>query len=165
MSMIPIILAELDQETAATRRLLESVPVEHWDWKPHEKSMSLSRLASHTAEIFGWAEGMLASDKLDLADGFEPFAASGKEDLLATFDRGATAFRQALSKADETTFGETWALTRGEQVLLSAPRFPAIRSFVLNHLVHHRGQMTVYLRLLDIPLPQIYGPTADSPSF
>ncbi len=165
MSMIPMILAELGQETAATRGVLEIIPEEHWEWKPHEKSMSLCRLSSHTAEIFGWAEGMLTSDALDLTAGYQPFAAEDTKGLLQTFDQGAASFRQALSQADEATFGDKWSLTRGQDVLFSAPRFPAIRSFVLNHLVHHRGQLTVYLRLLDVPLPQVYGPTADSPVF
>lgn len=165
MSIIAAVVAELEYETITTRRLLECVPEGHWGWKPHEKSMPLSRLASHTAEIYGWGEGMLNADSLDMAEDFQPFAAQDVKDLLQTFDRGAASFHQALGKADASKLGDMWSLTRGSEVLFSAPRMPAMRSFVLNHVVHHRGQLTVYLRLLDVPLPQIYGPTADAPIF
>lgn len=164
MSISAMILGEFDQESVSTRRLLERVPEASWDWKPHEKSMALGRLVGHTAEIFGWAAGMLADDTLDMAS-YAPQPTDNLEQVLALYDSGTASFREAFSKADESTFFDTWSLKNGDETLFAAPRLPAIRAFVLNHLIHHRGQLTVYLRMLDVALPQVYGPTADEPSF
>lgn len=164
MSIAAMILGEFENEAANTRRLLASVPDGKWDWKPHDKSMTLARLAGHTAEIFGWAQGMLEEDVFNVA-GYEGVQPSSRDELLAVFDQGAASFKEAFSKADESKFGDMWSLQNGDEVLFSAPRLPAIRTFVINHLIHHRGQLTVYLRLLDVALPQVYGPTADAPSF
>lgn len=164
MSMTAMILGELRQETASTRRLLQAIPDASWDWKPHAKSMTLGRLAGHTAEIFGWAEGMLQEEALDLST-YAPAPVENQAQALAMFEQGAASILAAFEQADPATFGEMWSLKKGDEVVFSAPRLAAIRSFVINHLVHHRGQLTVYLRLLDVALPQVYGPTADSPAF
>lgn len=164
MSIAAMILGEFEGERASTRRLLAAVPQDKLDWKPHEKSMTLARLAGHTAEIFGWAQGMIEDDVLDISD-YEGFLPRDTASLLEFYDQGADSFHQAFSSLDESKLGDMWSLKRGDDVLFAAPRMAAIRAFVLNHLIHHRGQLTVYLRLLDVPLPHVYGPTADAPAF
>jgi hypothetical protein len=137
-------LAEFDQEMASTRRLLERVPSEKGEWKPHEKSFALGHLAQLVSWMPGWIEQSL------------------REPLLNDFDKVVAGARAALAEVVGPALGETWSLRMGEQVLYSGARGEVVRGH-LNHLIHHRGQLTVYLRLLDVPLPQIYGPTADEP--
>lgn len=152
-------LAEFDTEMAATRRLLERVPDERGTWKPHEKSFALGHLAQLVAWMPGWITRTLREPHIDLAGGagysFEPTAK-----LLAMFDENVAAARQALTEVTGPALAEPWHLKMGDQVLFTAPRGETVRQH-LNHLIHHRGQLTVYLRLVDVPLPSIYGPTAD----
>lgn len=167
MSIRASLLADLRLEAASTRRLLASVPPEHWDWRPHERSMPLGALASHLAENPSWGLATLERD-LDLAAAFtdrRPFVASGREELLATFDANAASLERALAAADEASLEVPWRMLDGERVLMTLPRHTALRVTLLHHQIHHRGQLSVYLRLLDVPVPRTYGPTADMPGF
>lgn len=165
MNLTEQILTELRQEAATTRKMLERVPQESLAWQPHEKSMTLGRLAAHVAGLYGtWLKTTLSQDEFDLADSL-PLKADSVSDILEAFDQNvsdATALLQAQS--DERLF-TTWRLKRGGQVLFEMPRWAVLRSMVINHIIHHRGQLSVYLRLLDVPLPSVYGPTADEPLF
>ena len=159
MSIGQSLLPEFDQEMAVTRRVLERVPGERGDWKPHPKSFSLGHLAQLVSWMPGWIANTLRETKLDLlrAGGY---SLEKTETLLAGFDQNVRDARAALEAAKDADFEVPWSLTRGEQVLFTAPRAAVVRSHI-SHLSHHRGQLTVYLRLLDVPVPSIYGPTAD----
>ena len=163
MSIAETLLPEFDQEMGVTRRLLERVPDDRGEWKPHAKSFALAHLAQLVAGIPGWIARTLRDPTIDLAAGsgysLEPTAA-----LLAHFDANVRDARLALESVTGAALDEPWSLMMGEQMLITSPRGPAARNH-LSHLVHHRGQLTVYLRLLDVPLPQIYGPTADDRGF
>lgn len=155
-------LAELDNEAKTTRACLERVPLDKSDWKPHEKSMSMGRLAVHCAEMFGWTKETLTQDELDFATmDMTPFEPRNTEELLAFFDKHIEKAKEILgSTSDETMFTD-WTMRNGEQVYMTMPKVAVMRTFVLNHIIHHRGQLSVYLRLNDIPVPSIYGPSAD----
>ena len=152
-------LPELAQEMATTRRVLERVPTEKGTWKPHVKSFALGHLAQLLAWMPGWITNVVQETKLDLSQGgrysFEPTAA-----LLELFDRNVAEASAALASATDADLSVPWSLTMGERALMTLPRVAVVRQ-TISHLVHHRGQMTVYLRLLDVPVPSIYGPTAD----
>jgi len=152
-------LSEFDKEMASTRRLLERVPDEKGEWRPHEKSFPLGHLAQLVAGMPGWFPLILDHSELDLSGGvgysFEPTSV-----LLAQFDAGVEKARDALSRVTGDDLDAPWTLKTGEQVLSTQPKGEVARE-TLRHLSHHRGQLTVYLRLLDVPLPPIYGPTAD----
>lgn len=159
MSEPVIPLAEFDQEMATTRKLLERVPSERGEWKPHDKSFALGHLAQLVSWMPDWIARTLREPHIDLA------AAGGysfekTETLLQGFDRNVAAARAALQEVTGPALQETWSLKRGEQVLMSGVRGVIVRQH-LNHLIHHRGQLTVYIRMVDVPVPMIYGPTAD----
>jgi uncharacterized damage-inducible protein DinB len=157
-----MLLADLDQELATTRRVLERVPDEHLDWKPHEKSMALGALATHIANLVGWQIPILQQDEYDFATSPPPRgSAENRAALLSLLDANVAGLRQALEKVDDAALARTWTLRVGAQVIVSSPKAVAFRSFGLSHTAHHRGQLTVYLRLLDVPVPSVYGPTAD----
>ena len=161
MGFADTFVPEFDQEMATTRRALERVPTEKGEWKPHPKSFALGHLAQLIAGMPGWILTMTTSTELDLAKGagysFEP-----TEALIARFDKLVAEARAALVAAKESDFDVPWSLKMAERVLLTMPRGANIRS-TLNHLIHHRGQLSVYLRLVDVPVPSMYGPTADEP--
>ncbi|HEV7668870.1 MAG TPA: DinB family protein [Thermoanaerobaculia bacterium] len=166
MSISETLLPELDHEMATTRRVLERVPVaEKSDWQPHEKSMTLNRLANHVAELPGWLTMTLTSEALDLAPVDGPKHASPthatNEALLAAFDAHVAEGRAALVAASDEDLFVPWALQMGGQDLFKIPRVAVLRTWVFNHIIHHRGQLTVYLRELGVPVPSIYGPSAD----
>jgi uncharacterized damage-inducible protein DinB len=164
MNMIDPVLAELAHEAATTRRLLERLPQAHLTWKPHEKSMTLGRLAGHIAEIPVRISSILEPDEFDFATGGgDSHTASSVADLLAFFDQSVSQATERLKKQTTDRLLATWRLKKGGKQLLEMPRMGAIRFLLLNHLVHHRGQLSVYLRLQNVPLPSIYGPTADEP--
>lgn len=154
-------LSELDVEMPTTRRLLERVPGDKGAWKPHTKSFSLGHLAQLVARMPGWLTHTMKAPSLDLG-GAARYSLEPTEALLADFDRNVGEAREALGRAQDADFLMPWSLTMGERVLFTLPRIAVMRQNV-NHLVHHRGQLSVYLRLLDVPLPSIYGPTADTP--
>lgn len=159
MTQPAIPLKEFDQEMATTRRLLERVPSEHASWKPHEKSFALGHLAQLVTWMPGWIARSLREPHIDLAGGGS-YSFEQTETLLSEFDNNVSEAREALESVTGPALEESWSLKMGEQVLYSGPRGEVVRGH-LNHFIHHRGQLTVYLRLLDVPLPQIYGPTAD----
>ncbi|HEX8136296.1 MAG TPA: DinB family protein [Pyrinomonadaceae bacterium] len=164
MSLSQPIIAELQQEAKTTRKLLERVPEEAFSWKPHEKSMSLGRLAGHVAELHTMFRFILTEDELDFAAGkYQPFAPSNVSELLESFDRNVAEAVELLKAQTDESLLKPWRMRSGEQVFFELPRVAVIRSMALNHIFHHRGQLSVYLRLRDVPLPSIYGPTADEP--
>ncbi len=156
------ILGELKHESGTTRKLLERAPEDQFDWKPHEKSMTLGRLASHCAETLKWFDVIVNQDVFEMDPAsYTPFAAGSRSELLEAFDANlASAQGIMLNQSDENLLGN-WKMTSGGEVTIEMPRIGVIRGFVLNHLVHHRGQLSVYLRLKDVPVPSIYGPSAD----
>ncbi len=158
--------AELDQEAATTRRVLERVPGDKLGWKPHAKSMSLGQLSLHVATIPGAIAKFLTSDSLDMSGAsFEAPAAKSASELLPALDEGIKTAKEVLNGLDDHKAMTTWKLTRDGKELFSAPRVAVVRSIMLNHWYHHRGQLSVYLRLLNIPVPSIYGPSADENPF
>lgn len=168
MSMIEAFKAEVAHETATTRKLLALVPEGRGDWKPHEKSMSLGVLAMHVAEMPMWAPNILTEPSFDIApkDGpaYQTPPFTTREYLLQIFDAGTTAMTEALSSRSDAQLNEIWHFQAGGETMMSMPRGVALRTWVLNHVVHHRAQLGVYLRMLDVPLPGTYGPTADNPN-
>jgi len=162
----PAAFGDLEHELATTRRVLERVPDEHWDWKPHEKSMSLGRLAGHLAELTFLALTVLQRDAFDVAtDRPDTPPPANREEVLRMFDQGAAALKAAVNGASADAWGQTWELKAGGQVFISLPRAAALRSMGISHPIHHRGQLTVYLRLLGVSVPSVYGPTADEAPF
>ncbi|WP_046245736.1 DinB family protein [Hymenobacter terrenus] len=158
------ILAELDHELATTRKLLERVPYDKADYTPHPKSMSLGKLAAHIVNLLGMKTTFVKADMRDFLDPNAPKPGptpTSTEELLARFDQYSTALRQALQESDDEKLTHEFQLRRGEQVLMTRPKGAALRIMGLNHSIHHRGQLSVYLRLLDIPVPGLYGPSAD----
>jgi uncharacterized damage-inducible protein DinB len=164
MRMIEPILSELDREAATTRRVLERVPNEKLGWKPHEKSMSLGQLAWHVATTpSGIAE--LAQKSGHELNGFSQPMPASTAAVLEAFDEGMASAREKIAAMDDAELSSTWkATSRGKEVL-SVPKIGLLRTIMLNHWYHHRGQLSVYLRLLDVPLPSIYGPSADENPF
>jgi uncharacterized damage-inducible protein DinB len=159
MTHAETMLPEFDQEMATTRRLLERVPSDRGEWRPHPKSFPLGHLAQLVATMPGWVTTTIRQPAIDLA-GQAGYSFQKTESLVEQFDRHVREAREALASASDVDFVAPWSLRRGDQVLLTLPRGAAVRQHV-NHLIHHRGQLSVYLRLLDVPLPSIYGPTAD----
>ena len=159
MSIAQTLLPEFDQEMATTRRLLERVPDDRYAWKPHAKSFSIGHLAQLLSWMPGWITTTLTSDSLDLSGG-TGYSTEKVATLLELFDKNVREACAALVAASDDDFAKPWSLKMGERVLMTMPRGVTTRQHI-NHLVHHRGQMSVYLRLLDIPVPSIYGPTAD----
>lgn len=150
---------EFDQEMAITRRMLARVPSDRAEWKPHAKSFPLGHLAQLLSRMPAWITGVIQQPALDLSQG-GGYTFETTDTLLDGFDRNAADARAALLSAADEIFAEPWALTMGDTVLLKEPKRKVVRD-TINHLVHHRGQLSVYLRLIDVPVPQVYGPTAD----
>lgn len=162
MNLGKTFLAEVLQEGANTRKLLALVPFEKADFKPHEKSMSLRRLATHVAEINGWWKECLVNDVLDFSVGdFKPKQLNNVEELLAMHDDLIAKATVILNDVSDEEFAKPWTMRNGETIYFTMPKAAVVRTWCLSHLLHHRGQLTVYLRLLNVPLPGMYGPTAD----
>ena len=162
-----LLLAELEREAAGTRRALERVPEGRNDWKPHEKSMPLGYLAALVATMPGWIAAMIELDELDVtaAGEYQTRIQSTNRELLEAFDKALDKGRAALAATTDEHLMTTWKMLAGGHVVSEQPRYVAIRDGALNHLAHHRGQLTVYLRLNDVPVPSLYGPTADEKGF
>jgi uncharacterized damage-inducible protein DinB len=161
MGLVDALLPEFDHEISTTRKLLERVPDDRLSWKPHPRSMSLGGLATHLSNLPWWGEMTLTRSEFDTAGSSPQPEVTSRAQILDRFDRNALATRSALSGKSDAELMVPWALKNGSQTIFSLPRAAVWRSFVLSHLVHHRGQMSVYLRLLDVPVPSIYGPSAD----
>ena len=153
-------LPEFEQEMAGVRKHLERLPDGKMDWQPHAKSMKLGALANHLADIPNWTTITFDRDALDLA-GFQNPTKATREEILAMFDENVIAARKVLSEVPDEIASGTWTLKHGDQVYFTIPKLAVIRTWVLNHSVHHRAQLGVCLRLLDIPVPGVYGPSAD----
>jgi len=160
------LIAELQMEAAGTRKMIERVPEKSFNWKPHDKSMTLGRLAYHIAENPQWVSVTVDKDEIDFAakDYVEKEAKTTAE-LLKVFDESLAEAVECLKNASDEKLMGNWTMRNGEHVYFTMPKIAVLRSFVLNHIIHHRGQLSVYLRILDVPLPQIYGPTADETNF
>jgi uncharacterized damage-inducible protein DinB len=158
------LLPEYDHEMATTRRVLERVPEADYAWKPHERSMSLGELAGHIANMPAWCLATMAGPVLDLATVGEEAklaAPASNGAMLARFDRDASKARSILAATEDGEMLSPWTLKSGEHEIFTVPRIGAVRSFVMNHMIHHRGQLSVYLRLRNVAVPPIYGPSAD----
>lgn len=162
MNLNELLIKELKQESENTRKILQCVPEEQIGWKPHEKSFTLGRLATHVAELPHWMLRILNADDFDMqANPYQPHTCQTQEELIAFFDQKLKEGMEALEKAANEQLQEEWIFRRGEHVIFKSTRYEAIRSWMFNHQFHHRGQLSVYLRLLDIPIPGMYGPSAD----
>lgn len=162
MTMSQTLLPEFDREMQSTRKALERVPDEKFDWKPHAKSMSMSRLATHLAELPGFVSGIIGTEGMDLDKrDYKPVTTANNTELLALFDKNVAAAHEAIAGATDDHLRQPWHMIYGQKKIFDAPRAAALRSLAMNHLIHHRGQLTVYLRLNDIAVPGIYGPSAD----
>ena len=161
MTIAQTLLPEFDLEMASTRKAIARVPTEKADWKPHPKSFSLAHLTQLIATMPGWIVNMATHTELDLAEG-PGYSNQSTESLLDTFDTLVAKARAALAASSDADLEVPWSLKRSGTVLFTLPRAATIRQ-TINHLIHHRGQLTVYLRLIDVPVPSMYGPTADEP--
>jgi uncharacterized damage-inducible protein DinB len=162
MTISEMMLPEFDHEAANTRALLECVPEEKFAWKPHEKSMTMGRLASHIAEMANWAVHTINDESLELTPDMKPFIAGNKKELMDSFASYTAAARAALAGASDEHLSKNWSLIFGGKPVLTMPRSAVLRNMVFSHIIHHRGQLTVYLRLNDIAIPGMYGPSADA---
>lgn len=165
MAISQALLPEFDQEMANTRKALERAPDEKFGWKPHDKSGTMGWLAGHLATLPGLASMALTQDSFDLATRPPQPKLNNRADVLAAFDKNAAEARKAIAAASDQHLMKPWTLLNGDKALFSLPRIAVLRSFFLNHLIHHRGQFTVYLRLNNVPVPSIYGPSADENPF
>ena len=157
-------LPEFDHEFAETRRALERIPQEKFDWKPHDKSYSLHELAAHLAEIPSWMAVTLNMDVFDLDEPYERVVPETRDEILKRFDETLAEAREVLEKTTGNTLMETWTMKQNGEVALSMPKAAVLRSFIFNHNVHHRAQLGVYLRMLGVAVPGHYGPSADESS-
>lgn len=162
MAIKDAFIGELKYEAGLTQKLLERVPLDRKEWKPHDKSMTIGRLATHIAEVPVWISRILEQDTFSFAGPpAQPRTAASPEELMQIFRDNIDSSIAALEKASDEDFAKTWVLKRGEHTVLQTPKKVAIRGWAYSHLFHHRGQLSVYLRLLDIPVPGMYGPSAD----
>ena len=162
MALNQSLLQELENEGQLTRKMLLAIPLEHPEWKPHEKSMTIQRLASHVAELPWWVSMTIDVDVLDFAKfDYKPFLPVSNEELLKYYDEKLAKAKEDLGNASDETLLSNWTMRNGETIYFTMPKLAVIRTWSFNHLIHHRGQLSVYLRLMDIPVPGMYGPTAD----
>ena len=164
MSIAATLLSELEQESQTTRRVLERVPQAHLSWKPHPKSMSLGQLALHVATVPGAVAELLVPDSIEAPQFVHPEAATAAE-LPAALEASVARARQHLGGLSDAAMASTWRVMQGDRELMAMPRAAFARAIMLNHWYHHRGQLLVYLRLLNVPVPSVYGPTADENPF
>jgi uncharacterized damage-inducible protein DinB len=162
MAIKDAFIAELKHEASLTKKMLERVPLEKADWKPHEKSMSLGRLATHIAENFKWIADIKNIDDFDFAARpFKAHVAASQDELISIFQNNLDTAINNLSVMQDEDFDKHWVVRVGEKVMFDTPKKVAIRGWAFSHHIHHRGQLSVYLRLLDVPVPGMYGPSAD----
>jgi uncharacterized damage-inducible protein DinB len=165
-SLKEVAFGDLERELAVTRTVLERLPQEHYGWKPHEKSMSLGRLALHVADLPDWIRLTIAQDELDVADAPPPpEELQDRKILLARFDRNVAALREAVVRFEVVNLDRPWTMRNGPHVMVTRPRATVYRVWCVNHMIHHRAQLCLYLRLLNVPVPTIYFNTADDPTW
>jgi len=169
MSISQSLLPEFDQEMANTRKVLDRIPEDKLDWKAHPKSNTIGWVSKHLADLPSWATATLKHESLDVAPpGGEPFKlpeAKSKQAMLELFDKNVADARTAISAASDADYMKTWTLLKGGQQIFAMPRIAVVRSMVLNHSIHHRGHLCVYLRLNNVPVPALYGPSGDEGAF
>lgn len=157
--------AEMEQEAQTTRKVLERIPADKFNWKPHEKSMSMGRLAVHVAEMYGWTQPTLEQTELDFAKmDYKPAEPATTQELVDLLEKNLAEALESLKNVPDEKFFEDWSLRNGEQIYFTMSKIAVMRGMVMNHIVHHRAQLSVYLRLNDIPVPPMYGPSADEGS-
>jgi uncharacterized damage-inducible protein DinB len=165
MKISDTLVPEYQQEMATTRKVLERIPEDKLTWAPHEKSMTMGRLAGHIAEMPGWAVPTMKQDSMDVnppgGPGYESLTATSRAHVLDIFDKNVDAAVAALAGGSDETYMKTWTLLSGGKPVFSMPRVAIVRVMLLSHVIHHRGQLSVYLRLQNVPVPSIYGPSAD----
>src|SRR5256712_3569543 len=169
MKLSDLFLSEFDHEMSTARTTLERIPEDKLSWKPHEKSMPLNRLAGHIAELAGWAVPTIEQESLDFRPPgqpppFQPTIATSRKQVLEIFDKNREASRRSIAAASDEHLMKNWSLLNAGQTILTMPRFAVLRSFCINHIIHHRAQLGVYLRLNNVPVPSVYGPSADEGS-
>jgi uncharacterized damage-inducible protein DinB len=162
MKISEMLLPEFDQEMANTRKILDCVPEDKFAWQPHAKSMTLGKLASHVTELSSWGAVVIDQDKLEITPDMKPFSAASKAGLLEALDKNAAATRAAIAGASDEDLGKIWTFIYAGHTVFAMPRTVVLRNMVMSHIIHHRGQLSVYLRLLDVPIPGMYGPSADA---
>ncbi len=161
MNISDSLLPEFDIEMENTRKVLAQVPEDKFAWKPHEKSFTLQKLAVHVATLPAWLTTTMKTEYLDVKAPFPQFPITNRKDILDLFEMSAAEARKTLTGASNEDFGKPWSLKSGEAVVFTMPKVAVIRSFMMNHLIHHRAQLGVYLRLNDVTVPGMYGPSAD----
>ncbi len=165
MPISAALLPEFDQEMTTTRKVLERVGNDIFAYKPHEKSFSSTQLASHIVDMIGWLEPTIAYPEFNMnppgGQPYQPWIAKDNAELMGKFEENRTAARAALEKASDAEMMANWSLKSGDQTFFTMPRIACIRGMIINHIIHHRGQLSVYLRLNEIPVPAMYGPSAD----
>jgi uncharacterized damage-inducible protein DinB len=165
MSFSQSLLPEFDNEMQNTRKILARVPDERLGYKPHDKSMSLGRLATHIAELPNWAVITIDQDVLDMQPGYKPHIATSQAEVLEIFDKNVASAREKIASASDEHWGEIWTFKFNGETIMAMPRTAVMRSVVMNHLIHHRGQLSVFLRLNELEVPGMYGPSADEQGF
>lgn len=165
MPSVQEFMQELAQEAPATRRVLERVPADRLDWRPHEKSMTLGGLAMHLAQLPSGITAIMLQDRFDVSQAAPRPDAATKDEIVAAFDAGVVEARERLAAMSEADLDTPWSLVAGDDVIMTITRGALLRTILCNHSYHHRGQLTVYLRELGVPLPAIYGPSADEQLF
>jgi len=164
MKLAESIVMELDQEAQPTKRVLDRIPDDQLSWRPHPKSFSLGQLALHIAAVPGNVTAIAVPDTVEVPN-FTQLEPKSRREILDTFSKSLESAKSDLREMDDARLAATWSLTRGGKVVMSVPRIGFLRSVLLNHVYHHRGQLSVYLRMLDVPVPSIYGPSADENPF
>jgi uncharacterized damage-inducible protein DinB len=161
-----VAFVDLERELAVTRKVLEKLPPQHYNWKPHEKSMSLGQLALHVATLPDWMKGTIGEDELDAASAPRPpKELKDRDHLLEIFDGHVAALRLVIEQFDMAKWNQPWSMRQGEQIIVTKPRSTVYRVWCINHLIHHRAQLCLYLRLLNVPVPTVYFNTADDPTW
>ncbi len=165
MRIVDSLIAEIDKEAATTRKMLERIPGDKLSWKPHEKSMTLGQLSSHIANLLGGVAEWAAKPTVDMSEMKGPSEIKSAAEFIPALEKNVATARKILDGMDDATIMASWTLTKDGKVAVEMPRIGLIRTFMLNHWYHHRGQLCVYLRELDVPIPAIYGPSADENPF
>ncbi len=164
MRIVDPFMKELEFEAVSIRKMLARVPAKHFGWKPHEKSMTLQQLASHVADTLSWVKPILEQPEMKMVGKYKPWLAKSTAGLVAHFEKHLAEALAALDACSAADMRKTWALKSADATYMKAPRTTVMRGVIINHLIHHRGQLSVYLRLLNVPVPSIYGPSADEAS-